>query len=236
MPDEAPFLVYRFTLQNGSVREFPVRLDPQTLALVPQPRRGRPEWTLLSFCRCPNCPLPEAPDARCPAAVSVTDIVESFKESASTEIALVEVVREGRTTSKRTTLAEGVSALIGVIMPCSGCPVLAKLRPNVLTHLPFASIQETVYRTLALYLFAQFFVQRRGGKPDWKLAGLAALVEDVHTVNRCFSDRFFKICLKDVNVNAVVHLDSFAELTAMATQRSERRLEELQKLFTAFEP
>ncbi|MFA6317694.1 MAG: hypothetical protein WC943_09780 [Elusimicrobiota bacterium] len=234
MPDAAPFLVYRFTLKDGRVREFPVRLDPETLTAAPKPRKAYPEWTLLSFCKCPNCPLPEGPTARCPAAEHVIDIVEAFKDSASTEIALVEVLRDNRVFSKRTTLAEGASALIGVIMPTSGCPVLGKLKPNVLTHLPFATINETVFRTLALYLFAQFFIQRKGGKPDWKLERLKDLVEDVHTVNRCFSDRFFQICLKDVNVNAVVHLDSFAELTSMAAQRSERRLDQLQKLFAAF--
>ncbi|MBI4677624.1 MAG: hypothetical protein HY748_08575 [Elusimicrobia bacterium] len=234
MADSGAFLTYRFTLDDGKAMEFPVRLDPETLDAAPQERPSYPEWTLLSSCRCPNCPLPEGPDRRCPAAERVVDIVGAFKDSASTEVALVEVVRDARRFSKRTTLAEGVSALLGVIMPTSGCPILGKLKPNVLTHIPFSTIQETIFRTLALYLFAQFLIQRRGGRPDWKIEGLAGLIEDIHTVNRHFSDRFFQCCLKDVNVNALVHLDSFAELTAMATQRSERRLDELEKLFSAY--
>jgi hypothetical protein len=232
---EAPFLTYRFTLSDGSVREFPVRLDPSTLVALPRERTDYPEWTRLSSNRCTNCPLPEGSRQNCPAAESVVDVVEAFKASRSTEQVSVEILTQARTFSKRVSLAEGVSALLGVLMPTSGCPVLARLKPNVLTHLPFATVQETVYRTLAMYLFAQFFVEKRGGRADWKLSEFAGFIEDVRAVNRHFCQRFYQVCLKDVNVNALCHLDCFAELTSGATKRVER-MASIEKLFDAFAP
>ncbi|HAH06950.1 MAG TPA: hypothetical protein DCM05_10555 [Elusimicrobia bacterium] len=233
MAADAPFLTYRFILADGSVREFPVRLDPSTLKAPPLARAMIPAWARLANHRCPNCPLQEAEHPYCPAALSVIDIVEAFRDSRSTEQATVEVLTQARAFSKRVSLADGVSALLGVLMPTSGCPVLAKLRPNVLTHLPFATVQETIYRTLTMYLLAQFFAAKRGKKPDWTLDEFGLLIEDVRLVNKNFCQRFYEACLKDVNVNALCHLDCFAELTAGAAKRHER-LAAIEKLFEAF--
>ncbi|MBI5243170.1 MAG: hypothetical protein HY922_05710 [Elusimicrobia bacterium] len=234
MADEAALLTYRFTLKDGSVREFPVRLDPTTLDALPKERPSWPEWTRLSANRCPVCPLKESAHPNCLAAMNVIEVVEAFKDCLSTEEAFVEVFTKTRAFSKRASLAEGVSALMGVLMPTSGCPVLAKLKPNVLTHLPFATVQETIFRTLAMYLLAQFFIDRRGGRADWKLEELGKLIEDVRIVNKNFCERFYQACLKDVNVNALVHLDCFAGLSASAAQKGVDRLSPIEKLFDAY--
>jgi hypothetical protein len=104
-------------------------------------------------------------------------------------------------------------------MPTGGCPILGMLRPNVLTHLPFATIDETVFRTLAMYLLAQFFVTQRGGKGDWTLSHIEQFLDDIHLINRHFSERLSSTCLKDANVNAVSRLDVFAYLTDGAARR-----------------
>ena len=213
MADPARAFLYRFTFQDGSLREFPVDLDPGTLRARPRPRSSYPDWTKLSFCRCPNCPFPVDSRPRCPTAESVLDVVEAFQDRRSYETALVEIVTPARTTQKRATLSEGVSALLGLLMATGGCPILGLLRPNVLTHLPFASIDETAFRTLAMYLLAQFFVSQRGGKGDWTLARIGEFLEEVHLVNRHFSERLGSTCLKDANLNAVSRLDAFAHLT-----------------------
>ncbi|MBI5241153.1 MAG: hypothetical protein HY926_11830 [Elusimicrobia bacterium] len=206
-------LLYRFTFQDGAVREFPVRLDPRTLKVELRPRSSYPDWTKLSFCRCPNCPFTEDVRPRCPTAESVLDVVEFFQDRHSYEKALVEIVTPARTTQKRAALSEGASSLLGLLMPTGGCPILGLLRPNVLTHLPFATIDETAFRTLAMYLLAQFFVSQRGGSGDWTLARIGSFIEEVHLVNRHFSLRLGSTCLKDANLNAVSRLDAFAHLT-----------------------
>ena len=204
---------YRFTLQDGSILEFPVDLDPVTLRIKLRPRSSYPDWAKLAFCQCPNCPFPLDARPRCPTAESLVDVVEAFQDRRSYETALVEIVTPARTTRKRATLSEGVSALLGLLMATSGCPVLGLLRPNVLTHLPFATIDETAFRTLAMYLLAQFFVSQRGGPGDWTLARIGKFIEEVHLVNRHFSERLGSTCLKDANLNAVSRLDAFAHLT-----------------------
>src|SRR5262245_44978920 len=128
---------YKFTLKNGSVKTVSVQLDAKTLTMVSKPRKSYPQWTKLSHSQCPNCPLHEDKYPRCPIAANTVDLISLFKNYLSYETALVEVATPARTYSKETTLAEGISSLMGIYMVTSGCPVMSKLKPMVRTHLPF---------------------------------------------------------------------------------------------------
>ncbi|MFA6028526.1 MAG: hypothetical protein WC969_01600 [Elusimicrobiota bacterium] len=236
MPSSTLDILYRFTLSDGKKRDFQVRLDRASLRLLAHPRERWPDWTKLSFMQCPNCPLEEGSHPRCPVAANLTDIVEEFKDFTSTEKALIEIVSETRTTSRHSTLAEGLSSLIGIYMTTSGCPHLDKLRPNVLQHLPFATAEETLFRTFAMYLLAQFLQERRGGKPDWKLERFKEMIDAVCVVNRKFCERLYGTCIKDVHVNAVVHLNCFAEISVGALSPRSKRLDELAQAFEAYLP
>jgi hypothetical protein len=232
--DQTITITYRFTLDDGSVRDFPVYLDRPTLHAIPQMRDSWPDWTRLTFMQCPNCPLNEEQSPRCPIAAQVVDLVDAFKNLFSTEQAKVDIVGEVRTLSKRASLSEGVSSLLGIYMTTSGCPIMDKMRPNVRTHLPFATIDETIFRTLAMYMLAQHFVARRGGQGDWTLARFGEMIEDVRIVNRAFCGRLSHTTLKDVNINAVVRLDCFAELTTHVVEKQTARLGEIEQLFDAY--
>ncbi|MBI5242618.1 MAG: hypothetical protein HY922_02910 [Elusimicrobia bacterium] len=234
MADKTISITYRFTLDNGSVRDFPVYLDRPTLHGIPQMRDSWPDWTRLTFLRCPNCPLSEDMSPRCPVAAHVVDLADAFKDYFSTEQAQVDIIGEVRTLSKRASLSEGVSSVLNLYMMTSGCPIMDKMRPNVRTYLPFATIDETIFRTLAMYMLAQHFVARRGGRGDWHLEHFAEMIEDVRTVNRAFCQRLSHTSLKDVNINAVVHLDCFAELTTHVVQKQTARFGELEQLFDAY--
>jgi len=48
-------------------------------------------------------------------------------------------------------------------------PIFEKLKPMVRFHLPFASIEETKYRAISMYLLAQYFLYQQGSQPDWDL-------------------------------------------------------------------
>jgi Domain of unknown function (DUF6901) len=48
---------------------------------------------------------------------------------------------------KKTTMQKGIVSLLGILLVSSGCPVMAKLRPMVRFHLPFASMLATTFRT-----------------------------------------------------------------------------------------
>src|SRR5438874_617766 len=84
-----------------------------------------------------------------------------------------------------------------------GGPVLAPLRPMSRFHLPFASQEETVFRSVSTYLLGQFLRGVDGGAPDWSLAGLTAIYRDIGKVNRAFAARLRDAAPKDANVNAL---------------------------------
>ena len=48
---------YRFEFDDGSAREFEIRLNPGTLELIDRPTGTPPAWTRLDNHRCENCPL-----------------------------------------------------------------------------------------------------------------------------------------------------------------------------------
>ncbi|MFH1723857.1 MAG: hypothetical protein ABII00_04455 [Elusimicrobiota bacterium] len=222
---------YKFTFIDGTVKEFEVALDAKTLSLVKERKDSYPGWTRLSACKCPNCPLSEADHPRCPAAVNLADVVDFFKDSLSSETVDVEITTAARTYTKRTPLYSAVSGLVGLLMPASGCPMLEKLKPMVRTHLPFATLKETLYRMVSMYMMAQYFQAKRGKAPDWRMTGLIKLLEDLRMVNRSFCERLYDICSEDATLNAVVHLDCFADNAIFFLQK--KGLEEFERSFVA---
>ena len=222
---------YRFTLSDGVVKELTVRLDHQTLGIVAEPRNELPEWTRLGFHRCSNCPLDEARHAYCPAAVGLVDVIELFRERVSYEKAEITITTSTRTYRMQAPLQRGISALMGLIMASSGCPILSKLRPMVETHLPFMTPEEATYRILSMYLLAQFFAAREGGEPDWGLDRIADFFADVKWVNKSFAARLREVQIGDANLNALVILNDLSTLTGLAVEAD--GLERLQRIFNA---
>ena len=159
-------------------------------------------------------------------------MIEFFKDASSRETVLIEIDAPARKFSKNGPLAMGVSALIGLQMAASGCPVLDKLRAMVHTHLPFANLEETLYRYLANYMLGQYFRSRNGLTPDWEMKGLLAMAQDIRKVNRSFCRRLHSACREDASLNALVHLDCFADNAAFVMQRS--GLDKLESAFSAF--
>jgi len=203
-------LVYRFDFENGPQKDFVIELDDKTLGLILAEDKPKPEWTKLHYHQCENCPLDDH-EEYCPVAVNLASLVESFQDSISFEKTTVTVETKERTFVKDTTLQKGLSALIGIYMVTSDCPIMDNLRPMVRFHLPFATSRETVYRAVTMYLTAQFFIMRKGGKPDWDLKGLSEIYKAISVVNRGISKRISNASNKDANVNAVVILHSVGE-------------------------
>ncbi len=230
---EGPFFFhYRFTLNSGALKEFRVELDPATLQFIPKKKDAYPAWTGLDYCKCSHCPLDSKIHERCPIAANLTDVIDFAKDAISYEEADVEIETASRTYKKRAALQHGVSSLMGIVMVTSGCPVMDKLRPMVRTHLPFAQMEETIYRLLSMYLLAQFFLWKKGGVPDWELKGLIKVFEDIETLNQFFWKRLKGVHSQDAGLNAVAHLDVFAQFTHMLVQ--EGRLDEIERLFKTY--
>jgi hypothetical protein len=225
-------LEYQFRLKDGSQVSFVLRLRKPDLHLEIPPRAELPSWTRLTHCQCPNCPLDPTRHPHCPVATSLVDVIESFKHCVSTEPADITIRTESREYHKQAAVQYGVSSLMGLHMVTSGCPVLDKLRPMVHTHLPFASVDETMYRAASMYLLAQYFRQQRGKTPDWKLEHLVQIYESISTVNLAFSRRLLSINPQDASLNALASLDCFAAVTAFSIVRDS--LQEMEPLFAAY--
>ncbi len=223
---------YKFSSVQGRAREVTVRLEPRTLALIPAKRRAYPDWTCLTYQQCTICPLRPNTHPRCPVAANLVEVVEHFKDAFSYEETDVEISTENRTYAKRVPLQDGLSALVGIYMVTSGCPVLDKLRPLVYTHSPFASLQETTYRAIAMYWLAQLFLKKRGKEPDWELEGLAKIYQEVVTVNSCFHLRILEVHVGDAGLNALIQLDCYAQFTNMLLLR--KGLGEIEQIFHAY--
>jgi len=214
MPDNPPKppirYLYKFRFANGTEKDFEVLLDAQTLELMSQHRTPNPAWTKLDYFQCENCPLGKEVEY-CPVAVNLSRLVESFKDAVSTETTNVTVQTAERVYARQTTLHKGLSSIIGIYMVTSNCPVMDKLRPNVRFHLPFATREETIYRAIGMYLMAQYFLMRKGDKPDWELKHFAEVYQAVSKVNEGFSKRVAHASIEDASVNAVIILSSFGQ-------------------------
>lgn len=199
---------YEFS-HGGATKAFSITLDPKTLLNTAPAPEAPPAWAKLSFQKCPNCPLREEESPSCPAALSLGEVVASFADIFSYERVKARVTVPERVYEQvDVSVQEALSSLLGVYLVTSGCPVLAKLRPMVRFHLPFATELETVTRSTSMYLLSQYLVAQEGGTPDWSLEGLSKNYEATSVVNRAFAQRLRAAASKDANVNALIRLDS----------------------------
>lgn len=232
MEGEALRLNYRFIFDDGKVKEFLVELDPDTLALRPPAGGEPPAWTRLESFACSNCPLDRAKHTHCPVAVNLGGLIEFFHDSISHTPVRLEIETADRTYSKRTTLQSGVSSLIGIYMPTSGCPILEKLKPMVRFHLPFATLEESKYRVISMYLVAQYLREKAGLPAERGLEGLVGIYEAIRVVNLNFCERLTALKVKDATLNAVSILDSFADFTTFSIDYAMQ--DELEKVFAPY--
>lgn len=202
---------YIFKFGDGTVTVCDIRLDPRTLHCL-MPDAVPPDWAKLSYYQCDNCPLDESTNEHCPIAVNIGHLVEAFKDVGGYETAHVLVMTQQRDVSKTTTIRDGLSSLLGIYMVTSGCPVMAKLKPLVRYHLPFANIEESVIRVASIYLLIQYFLMKKGMQPDWELEKLERIYEHIAIVNAGFARRIRNAAAKDASLIALENLDYMASL------------------------
>ena len=231
-PDAVAF-TYTFAFDNGDRRTVRVDLDPQTLEVIGPPQRSEPpRWAGLVMCQCSTCPLKNAERPTCPAATRLGDLLTVFVGHRSEDRTEVSIDTPVRTYVKRTTLQQGVTSLIGIYMVGSGCPVLGKLKPMVRYHLPFATLEETQYRALSMYLLAQYLMSRRGLSADWKLQQFVQMYKDIQAVNEHILTRLSAADQHDPSVNALVILEALSYAIAFSVDN--QMLDDIELLFRAY--
>ncbi len=222
-----PILIrYTFTMEDGFKEVFNIRLDPVTLDLIAQHPKVLPEWTELSFHKCPHCPLEK--EKHCPLATSLVNIVKRFNRLISYERIHLDVETKERFISQHTTAQKGISALMGLVFASSGCPHTWFLRPMARYHLPLASREETIYRATSMYLLAQYFMNKHKKPVDLDFEGLTKLYKNLEDVSLSVAERLNVASKTDSTINALILLDVYNKTLPMAIDTS---LEQLEYLF-----
>ena len=220
---------YQFNFSNNYVTELKFDIDAETLSLLNTQKNSLPSWTKLNCQKCPNCPLDENQYPYCPAAAGIAEAIESLNETLAIEQADVTVKTAERDFAKRTSVAEGLSSLMGLVMVTSGCPSLNKLRPLVRNYLPFESPEEQVYRSLGMYLLHQKFSAKSKDNPDWTLNDFSKFFEEINTVNESFCSRLREMPLDEESLGILTTLDCFTKYAGFKI--SEDNIRNLQTLF-----
>lgn len=223
---------YQFRFDDSDQKEFELNLDRQSLRPILKKKASQSAWTKLTCNKCPNCPLDEKKFKYCPAATGICEAIEFFKDMVSTKESEIWVMAPERNYSVHLTATSGISAMMGLIMASSGCPILGKLKPLVRHHLPFASNRETVYRSLGMYLLSQYFAAKDGKTPDWELKDFTKLYEEINVINKAFCNRLRETTVEDANLNAIIKLDCFAQQINLTI--SIGSIEDLNNLFRAY--
>tara|TARA_B110000285_G_scaffold21105_1_gene20437 strand:- start:9208 stop:9885 length:678 start_codon:yes stop_codon:yes gene_type:complete len=174
-----------------------------------------PEWARLQHKQCACCPLKTSDCQYCPVATRMHGLLEAFAENASTERVQVTVEATERHYYNDCDLQVGINSLMGLMMATSDCPVLQELRAMASFHIPFCSTQETLHRTVGSYLTKQYFVQLKGGQPDWELKHLKELYQVLEGLNQDFFKRIQDYSSSDAVSNAVIMF--FATSVVVAT-------------------
>ncbi|HCL56221.1 MAG TPA: hypothetical protein DHW82_04330 [Spirochaetia bacterium] len=207
---------YIFNFYNGIRKEFKIELDANTLNLIKTIEEPFPEWTKMESFQCSNCPLDKEKVSHCPLAVNVSEVIDFFSNSLSYEEAQVILQTEDRTYFKETALQGGISSILGIYMSTSGCPILAKLKPLVRYHLPFATVDETTFRITSMYLLGQYLKNIHGEETDWEMKGLIKIYDDIKKVNENFCRKISELRIQDASLNAVVILDTFGSFVSLS--------------------
>lgn len=217
---------YTFELPDKQVH-FKIELEPHTLKYLPKGETKIADWAKLENEKCANCPLNEAEHKYCPIALNLVNILPEFSEIYSYQETKVSVSTPERNYEVNTTLQRGLSSMLGIYMVTSGCPIMGKLKPMVRSHLPFASVEETIFRAASTYLLGQYFKQQKGEQADWALQGLKEIYTQVQIVNMSMADRLRSVPAKDANINALIVLDVFAKEMPINIEISLKPLEYL---------
>lgn len=202
---------YNFKFEGERQEIVDVALDARNLTVVRSIDNNLPAWTKLEFNQCPHCPLDKGVHPACPVAAVLVDVVRRFDKILSYDPVDLEIITAERTVSQHTTAQRGISSLIGLLFPASGCPHTAFFRPMVRFHLPMANKQETLFRAAGMYLLAQFFLRKDGHKEDSELQGLTQIYKNLNILNIHVAERLRNATQTDSSLNAIIILDVFTQ-------------------------
>lgn len=222
---------YVFKLEKQRSEIIDLQLDPMTMELVNGPGGDLPFWTQLDFHQCPHCPFDPLMNPVCPVAACLVDVVKRFENVLSYDEIDLEVTTSARHVFQHTTAQRGISSLLGILFPASGCPHTAFFKPMVRFHLPLATEEDTIFRASGMFLLAQYFLKERCSNQDLDLHGLKQIYNNMNMLNINMADRLRNATCNESSINAIILLDVFAHTMPFVI---EEQLEEIRHLFAPY--
>ena len=219
---------YRFDFPDNSKKRFLIKLDAETNEYKSS-KGTPPDWVLLGVARCTCCRLDLSTHDYCPIAANIADLVYAFKDTASHKSCKVSCISTARTCSKETTVQEGLASIMGIIMATSGCPSMSILKPMACFHLPFATVEESMYRSVSAYLLRQYFSRQDGENCDFFMHRIQEHYNEVQQVNEGILKRINMTSEMDADKNAIVTLNALAQILVMEVDED---LDSLKRLFS----
>lgn len=219
---------YRFSFPNNDEKKFTIKLDPDTLLYKSQ-NTIHASWAKLTYNQCECCPLSYDNNPNCPIASNLSELVMTFKNTISYESCLVSCKTQERVVSKDTTVQDGLSSIMGIIMATSGCPIMEILKPMARFHLPFATIDEAMFRTVSVYLLRQYFTFLENGSGDFKLENIKSYYNKIEKVNHGILQRIKHATELDADNNAIITLNCLAQILHLELDDDLRSLQHIFK-------
>ena len=226
MKGTARIYTYTFNFPDRETVSYSVSLDALSHFINTCPV-APPAWSRLPYHQCAPCTLTVDQHPFCPVALNVAELVTAFKDTISHASCVVSCSSAERAVTKNTTVQEGLASILGLLMATSGCPVLDFFRPIARFHLPFSTVDESIFRVVAMYMLRQYY-RRNGDNQDDPLDEIRAHYAQVKLVNAGMLDRILHISALDADKNAIVTLTSLVQILEMEINTN---LESLQHLF-----
>lgn len=218
---------YNFVLEDGRKNSFRIDIDNETmLNAIPQPDE-KPFWTALEYEKCSCCPLDVKVSSHCPIALNIMGLVDTFKNMVSSDKCGIYCITPERTYSKEATIQEGLFSIFGIINATSRCPIMSFFKPMARFHLPFASVEETTVRVMSFYLMSQYFKQKKRATIDIHLEKLDEHFSKVQMVDEGILNRIRKISNSDADKNAILVLNSLAQLISLEIDEQLQSIENI---------
>lgn len=163
-------------------------------------------WTELKFHQCDHCPYSENEVLYCPLAVALSPFIALFEGTESFQNVELIVKQGERKIISKTTMQRALSSLLGLIVSVSGCPYTIFLKPMAYTHLPLATEEEAIIRSIGHFLIGQYL----NNANTFNFELLKKNYKQLHLVNMGMSDRVRNASCMDAPVNALIILDTLA--------------------------
>ena len=223
------WIEYVFQIKDHDDKKFRVILDKETLIAKHPEGSSEQEWTRLDFEKCEICPLSSKKIRNCPIAFNISGLAKEFSDFFSIHESLITVNVAERSYSKKDTVQQGLRSILGIYLATSGCPHMEILKPMARFHLPFASVEETIYRHSCNFLLGEFFEFYEKGNIELNMQKLIDKYDDINIVNTGICNRIEKITAGDANKNALIILNVIGLMLKMELEGNLKSLKYLFK-------